>query len=52
MSDFWHCQNGHLLVKSEAGKGCLKPGCPYRVVTFQGSDPKRAKKKNPKQKGK
>jgi hypothetical protein len=45
MDDAWHCKNGHILMKTPHGNGCLKPGCEYRLWTLHKPEIKKAKKK-------
>lgn len=53
MTEGWHCKNGHILMKTIHGNGCLKQGCQYRLWTLNRSEPKKkAKKPGPKPKGK
>lgn len=30
--DPFHCPNGHLIIVSNNGRGCLKRDCPYRII--------------------
>lgn len=40
------CSNGHLMFDTKDGYGCLKVGCPFRIVSLNKPKPKPKKKKS------